>query len=66
MKAHDLPRPYRLAIPIEVVPVIDKLKKKGHTQRAIAKHLGVHWQTIYTVLKRRGAYKDIPHDTSNA
>ena len=48
------------AIPFEVVPTIDKLKAAGHKQRAIAKHLGVHWQTIYSVLKRRGAYRNVP------
>lgn len=60
MKAHDLPRPYRLAIPLEVVPKIDALKAQGHKQRAIAKALGVHWRTIATVLKRQGAYSAVP------
>ena len=60
MKAHDMPRPYRLAIPLEVVPKIDALKAQGHKQRAIAKALGVHWRTIATVLKRQGAYSAVP------
>lgn len=62
---HNLPRPYRLAIPIEVVPKIDQLKANGHKQKAIARALGVHWQTISNVVKRKGAYKDIPRETTN-
>ena len=58
---HNRPRPYRWAIPAEVVTTIDNLKAQGHKQQAIARHLGVHWRTISTVLKRQGAYKDIPH-----
>jgi len=49
-----------MAVPAEVVPTIDELKRRGHRQRAIAKHLGVHWPTIYNVLKRNGAYANIP------
>lgn len=59
-KAHDLPRPYRLAVPLSVVPTIDKLRQQGHKLRHIAKHLGVHENTLRAVDKRRGAYKDIP------
>lgn len=61
MKAHNLPRPYRLAIPPEVVPSIDALKAQGHKSTVVAKTLGVHFNTVRAVIKRRGAYKDIPH-----
>jgi DNA invertase Pin-like site-specific DNA recombinase len=63
MKAHDLPRPYRMAVPEDVVPTIDALKAQGHKQRAIAKALGIHWQTVYNVLRRNGAYSRIPRTT---
>lgn len=53
-------RPYRWAIPLEVVPTIDQLKAQGFTARKIATHLGVHWRTIGSVIHRRAAYKDIP------
>lgn len=60
MKAHDLPRPYRMAVPEEVVPKVDELKARGHKQRAIALALGIHWQTVYNILRRKGAYSRIP------
>ena len=60
MKLHDLPRPYRWAIPPEVVGSIDALKAQGHKSTIIAKALGVHFNTIRSVIKRRGAYKSIP------
>lgn len=60
MKAHNLPRPYRLMIPPECVPTIDALKASGLTNKAIGAHIGVHWRTVSYALCRLGAYKDIP------
>ena len=57
---HNKPRGYRLAVPLEVVPKVDQLKAQGHTQRAIAKALGVHENTLRAVFNRTGAYKDVP------
>lgn len=61
---HNKPRGYRLAVPVEVVPTIDKLKVEGHTQRAIAKALHVHENTLRAVFRRTGAYKDVPRVNS--
>jgi hypothetical protein len=60
MRPHELPRPYRLAIPVEVVPSIDKLHAAGFKNTVIARQLDVHWRTVAGVIKRRGGYKDIP------
>lgn len=57
---HNKPRGHRWAIPLEVVPKIDQLKEQGHKQRAIAKALGVHENTLRAVSRRTGAYKDVP------
>jgi DNA invertase Pin-like site-specific DNA recombinase len=57
---HNKPRPYRLAIPLDVIPKIDQLKAQGHRQINIAKALGIHYNTIRAVLRRLGAYKDVP------
>ena len=65
MKPHNQPRPYRWAIPPEVVPSIDALKAQGRKSTVIAKTLGVHFNTVRAVIKRRGAYKDIPHADNN-
>lgn len=59
---HNVSKPYRWAIPLEVVPKIDALKAQGHSNKTIGAALGVHWQTVYNVLKRNGAYKGIPND----
>ena len=53
-------RPYRLAIPLEVVGKIDELKSSGFSSITIAQALGVHFQTVRNALKRRGAYSNIP------
>jgi hypothetical protein len=53
-------RPYRWAVPPEIVPKVDQLLAEGHKGRKISRALGVHWQTIAAVKHRRGAYKGIP------
>lgn len=56
---HDRPRPYRLAVPLEVVPSIDALQAQGHKKRAISKALGIHENTIRAVLRRSGGYREV-------
>lgn len=60
--AQNLPRPYRLAVPLEVVPKIDELRLAGHKFTVIGKHLGISPQTIRAVWHRRGAYGSIPKE----
>ena len=40
------------------VPRIDAMHSMGMTQRAIAKHLGIHWRTVHNILCRKGAYRE--------
>lgn len=46
------------AVSPEDVARVFALKEIGVTQRAIAKHIGVHWRTIANIIHKRGAYKD--------
>ena len=60
MKLHDLPRPYRMAVPPEVVATtVDALRAQGHRAKKIGAALGIHYRTVYNILHRRGAYRSI-------
>jgi len=50
----------RRKVPLEVVPTIDKLRKEGHTLKAIAEIFNCEFQTIARASKRQGTYKNVP------
>ena len=55
-------RPYRWAVPPEVIDKVDQLKAAGHSGAKIASHLSIHVKTIRAVIRRVGAYRDVPAD----
>jgi len=59
-RKHTGPRPYRHAVPHEVVgTTVDALKKQGHKAKTIGAVLGIHYRTVYNILHRRGAYRGV-------
>ena len=56
-------RPYRWAVPPELIDKVDQLKAAGHSGAKIARHLGINVRTIRDVIRRIGAYRDVPADT---
>ncbi len=59
MKYRPVPPPPPKAIEPNDVPRIDAMKEMGITQRAIARHLGVHYRTVHNILARKGAYEGV-------
>jgi len=50
----------RRTVPLELVPMVDKLINEGHTWRAIAEIFNCERQTIGRANKRKGTYKNVP------
>lgn len=48
------------AVQPDDVPRIDSMKDMGITQRAIARHLGIHYRTVHNIIARKGAYAGVP------
>jgi len=50
----------RRSVPVEVVPMIDELRSKGHTLKEIAIAFSCDVQTIGRASNRKGTYKNVP------